>query len=157
MGGAMLPLSQTAGYAVLALSCLQDPGGTPALVQDVAARTGIPRAYLSKLMNQLTHKGLVLAKRGNKGGVTLAQPAQEITLDIIAEAVDGDAWRRECLIGLSTCSDERGCPTHSFWKEERERIYAHLQQNTLADIAHFERNTRTLRLLDSLLPSTVSP
>lgn len=157
MDGTMLPLSQTAGYAVLALSCLEDPGGAPVLVQDVAARTGIPRAYLSKLMNSLAHKGLIHAKRGNKGGVILAQPASEITLDVIAEAVDGDAWRRDCLLGFSTCSDDRGCPTHVFWKEERERIHAHLQKNTLADIARFERNARTWRLMDSLLPSTVAP
>lgn len=157
MDGGMLPLSQTAGYAVLALSCLDDPGGAPALVQDVAARTGIPRAYLSKLMNSLAHKGLILAKRGNKGGVVLAQPAREITLDVIAEAVDGDAWRRTCLLGFSTCLDDRACPAHAFWKEERERIHAHLQQNTLADIASFERKSRTWRLMDALLPSTVSP
>ena len=153
----MLPLSQTAGYAVLALSCLADPGGTPALVQDIAARTGIPGAYLSKLMNNLVHKGLITAKRGNKGGVILTQPAHEITLDVIAEAVDGDAWRHHCLLGFSTCSDDRGCPTHAFWKEERELIHAHLKQNTLADIAHFERKARTWRLLDSLLPDSVSP
>ncbi|HEX9081442.1 MAG TPA: Rrf2 family transcriptional regulator [Holophagaceae bacterium] len=153
----MLPLSQTAGYAVLALSCLDDPGGVPALVQDIAARTGIPRAYLSKLMNSLAHKGLILAKRGHKGGVILTQPAREITLDVIAEAVDGDGWRHDCLLGFNTCSDERACPTHTFWKEERERIHAHLQQNTLADIARFERNARTWRLMDSLLPDSVSP
>ncbi len=153
----MLPLSQTAGYAVLALSCLEDPGGAPALVQDVAARTGIPRAYLSKLMNSLVHKGLVTAKRGNKGGVVLARPASEISLDVIAEAVDGEAWRNACLLGFSSCSDERGCPTHAFWKEERERIHTHLQQNTLADIARFERSSRTWRLMDSLLPDSVAP
>lgn len=153
----MLPLSQTAGYAVLALSCLADPGGTPALVQDIAARTGIPRAYLSKLMNSLVHKGLITAKRGNKGGVILTQPAHEITLDVIAEAVDGDAWRHDCLLGFSSCSDDRACPTHAFWKGERELIHTQLKQNTLADIAHFEQKARTWRLLDSLLPDSVSP
>ena len=153
----MLPLSQTAGYAVLALSCLADPGGAPALVHDIAARTGIPRAYLSKLMNSLAHKGLIKAKRGHNGGVILAQPAAELSLDVIAEAVDGEGWRTGCLLGLSSCTEDRGCPTHAFWKEERERIHAHLRQNTLADIARFERNARTWRLMDSLLPSTVSP
>ncbi len=157
MADGMLPLSQTAGYAVLALSCLDDPGGAPALVQDVAARTGIPRAYLSKLMNSLSHKGLVQSKRGNKGGVLLAHPAREITLDLIAEAVDGDDWRRTCLLGFDACADDRACPTHAFWKEERDRIHAHLQQNTLADIAAFERKSRTWRLMDALLPSTVAP
>lgn len=74
----MLPLSQSSGYAVLAMSCLEDPGGKPTLVVDVAARTGFPRPYLSKMIHKLAKVGLVMAKRGNKGGVVLSLAAKEI-------------------------------------------------------------------------------
>ena len=53
----MLPLSQTTGYAVRALQCLQEPGGHPVLVEEVADCTGIPRSYLSKLVHKLAKKG----------------------------------------------------------------------------------------------------
>ena len=59
----MLPLSQTTGYAVRALRCLQEPGGQPVLVEAIAESTGIPRSYLSKLIHKLAKKGLVVARR----------------------------------------------------------------------------------------------
>ncbi|MCE1230001.1 MAG: Rrf2 family transcriptional regulator [Firmicutes bacterium] len=138
----MLPLSQSAGYAVLALSCLEDPGGSPVLVQDVAALTGAPGPYLAKLFSTLAKAGLVMAKRGNQGGVMLARPAKNIPLSELAEVLDGAGWRSNCLLGLMECSDERGCPVHTFWSAERARIHQELSAVTLADVTEFERKLR---------------
>lgn len=99
----MLPLSQTTGYAVRALQCLQEPGGHPVLVEEVAEYTGIPRSYLSKLIHKLAKKGLVVARRGHHGGVVLARPSTEITLEDLSDAIDGVAWRKRCLMGLLGC------------------------------------------------------
>lgn len=140
----VLPLSQSAGYAVLALSCLDDPGGQPVLVQDVAAWTGAPGPYLAKIFSTLTKAGLVIAKRGNQGGVILARPAKDIPLSELAEVLDGAGWHANCLLGLMECSDERACPVHAFWKQERERIQSQLLEVTLADVARFEREHRPM-------------
>lgn len=148
----MLPLSQTAGYAVLALSCLEGPGGKPVRVAEVAERTGIPRPYLANVMHSLAEKGLIIARRGHKGGVTLSEPAAEICLAIIAEAVDGTVWRESCLLGFSECSDSRACPAHSYWKEERERVFKLFQDITLADISRFERREELAPLFDARPP-----
>ncbi len=139
----MLPLSQSAGYAVLALSCLEDPGGEPVLVQDVAAWTGAPGPYLAKIFSTLARAGLVVGKRGNQGGVILAKPAKEVTLDQLAEVLDSAGWRTSCLLGLEECSDERACPIHTFWKDVREKIHGELSALTLADVTRFERERHT--------------
>jgi len=136
------PLSQSAGYAILALSCLDDPGGEPILVQSVAEWIGAPGPYLSKVFHALGKAQLVVTKRGRNGGVILMRPAREITLDMIAGAMDGEEWQSSCLLGLATCSDERACPVHTFWTEERVRILTELQTTTLADVARFERTHR---------------
>lgn len=138
----MHPLSQSAGYAILALSCLDDPGGEPILVQSVAEWIGAPGPYLSKVFHALGKAQLVATKRGRNGGVVLMRPAREISLDMIAAAMDGEEWQTSCLLGLATCSDERACPVHSFWTEERKRILNELQTTTLADVARFERTHR---------------
>lgn len=138
----MHPLSQSAGYAILALSCLDDPGGEPVLVQDVAVWIGAPGPYLSKVFHALGRAQLVATKRGRNGGVILMRPAREITLDMIASAMDGEAWQTSCLLGLATCSDERACPVHAFWSVERRRILTEIQSTTLADVAQFQRAHR---------------
>ena len=131
----MLPLSQSSGYAVLAMSCLEDPGGKPTLVVDVAARTGFPRPYLSKMIHKLAKKGLVVARRGHHGGVVLARPSTEITLEDLSDAIDGSAWRNRCLMGLLGCSDHSPCVLHEFWHTTLDQIMARLRSVTLADLA----------------------
>lgn len=130
----MLPLSQTTGYAVRALRCLQEPGGHPVLVDSVADYTGIPRSYLSKLVHKLAKKGLVVARRGHHGGVVLARPAAEITLEDLSEAIDGVAWRKRCLMGLMGCSDETPCVLHTFWLETLDQVLTRLRSVSLADL-----------------------
>ena len=131
----MLPLSQTTGYAVRALRCLQEPGGNPVLVEEVAEYTGIPRSYLSKLIHKLAKKGLVVARRGHHGGVVLARPSSEITLEDLSDAIDGVAWRKRCLMGLLGCSAGNPCVLHDFWHETLDQILARLRSVSLADLA----------------------
>ncbi|HEX9082816.1 MAG TPA: Rrf2 family transcriptional regulator [Holophagaceae bacterium] len=130
----MLPLSQTTGYALRALRCLEEPGGPPILVETIAEFTSIPRSYLSKLVHRLAKRGLVVARRGHHGGVVLARRASEITLEEISEAIDGTSWRSRCLLGLHSCSAETPCVLHDDWAHLRDDILARLGQVTLQDM-----------------------
>lgn len=132
----MLPLSQTAGYALRALRCLEEPGGRPALVEDIAQATGIPRSYLSKLIHRLAKQELVVARRGHHGGVVLAKPSSEITVAALAQAVDGDAWQDRCLMGQLDCSPDHPCQLHAFWVEIRAQVLERLEHLTIADLDH---------------------
>jgi Rrf2 family protein len=143
----MLSLSQTTGYAILALSCLEmGDGENWILARDVAACTGIPKPYLSKILHSLQGSGLIRAKRGYRGGFALARPSSGISLVQIAEAVEGGAVFGCCLLGLAGCSEDRPCPAHGFWSAERERIRKMLARTTLRDVARFERDRGGLRL-----------
>lgn len=141
----MLSLSQTSGYAILALSCLDSTGGKPALARQIAACTGIRLPYLSKMLHALTRSGLIESKRGYRGGFQLARPAEQITLREVAEAIEGRKWLPQCLLGLEKCLDERTCPTHAFWSKQRQQIEKELTRLTLRDVAEFERK-RGVRL-----------
>jgi len=128
----MMCLSQTTGYAMRALSCLQSARTQPRLVRDVAAETGIPRPYLAKVMGQLAESGLVNARRGQHGGVTLARPAGQITLLEVVEAVEGKQWISPCILGLETCDKPGFCPAHEVWKRVRVQIEQKLRNTKLS-------------------------
>lgn len=138
----MLALSQTAGYAILALSDLALCGDEWRLAVDIATSTGVPRPYLSKILNALVRARLIRAKRGYRGGFMLARSSDQVRLLDIVDAVDGRAWMGRCLLGLEECSDERACPTHEFWKAERARIAECLARLTLRDVAKHEEARR---------------
>ncbi len=138
----MLSLSQTTGYAIKALGCLNDPAcrcrNTPA----IARRAGVPQPYLAKIVNSLARQGLVTAKRGVGGGISLARRPEEISLLQIVEAVEGKDWLGECLLGLDECSDLATCPTHDFWQRIRREITKELGKITLASIIAFRKRSQ---------------
>lgn len=152
----MLCLSQTTGYAIQALSILDRAGARRTLARHIAHRTGIPQAYLSKLLHALGRSGLISTKRGYRGGFVLARPAPEITLMDIVEAVEGHRWHPRCLLGQAECSDERNCPTHEFWQVERGRIESKLRQLSLRDVSTFETAQQAKRRASTRRPTRQS-
>jgi Rrf2 family protein len=130
----MLALPQTVGYAILALSCMNGPDEPPARIDSVARCTGLPRAYLAKILHALVRSGLVRTKRGYTGGFNLTRPPKKINLLAVAEAVREGGSISRCMFGFTTCHLPRRCPVHSFWVRECRVIRKRLRGLTLANV-----------------------
>lgn len=130
----MMSLSQTTGYAIQALGCMNDPLRPMCQITDIAQCAGVPRAYLAKIISALARKGLVFTKRGCNGGIFLARPPENVSLLEIVEAVEGDQWLGECLLGFSDCKKHFTCPTQLFWERFKVEITKALRETSLADI-----------------------
>lgn len=135
----MICLSQTTGYTIRALACLDDRPGRPRLIRQVAACSGVSRPYLAKILNQLVRSGLLVAKRGYRGGIALARPAGQISLLEVVKAIEGEQWIGPCLLGIGECYIGAVCPTYDLWREVRSRIETALKETTVADITEFIR------------------
>lgn len=139
----MLSLSQSVGYAIQALGCMDSEDcSNSRFVRDIAACSEVPPAYLAKIFAKLVQAGILHSKRGFSGGTSLARPPEKITLLEICNVIDGEGWNDRCLLGHADCSDVRNCPTHAFWKETRKRINDQLAGITLADVFAFEARKR---------------
>lgn len=145
MLGSMLGLSQSVGYAVKALACMDSGRCDTKFTKDIAACCDVPPAYLAKVFKRLVDSGILASKRGWSGGTQLARPAQTISLHEIAAALDGADFLQGCLLGEDCCSDERDCPTHAFWKVERKRIEQELRSTSLANVIEFENRRAALK------------
>jgi Rrf2 family protein len=104
-------------------------------VRDLAKGLGIPRNYLSKILNQLVRAGVLVSSRGKRGGFQLSRSAHDITLLDVIAPFDRPDQRRLCLLGQSTCSDETPCAAHWRWRALG------------ADVAEFFRDTTVAELL----------
>jgi Rrf2 family protein len=147
----MLSLSQTTGYAILALTWLNHE--RPRLIREVAEGTGIVKPYLAKIFNLLANKGLLVAKRGYRGGIQLARPADKISLFEIVEATEGDKWMSQCLLGMRECNAESLCPTHDLWQEMKNQIRDALERITLSEVRSLARSQIRLPHLAGSLPN----
>lgn len=131
-------LSHSAMYAIRALSCVVRAKGSPLLVREIAATTGISASYLAKLVNTLARKGFVHTQRGVRGGVSLAKAPEAMTLFDIALALDEPVTQDQCYLGIPSCSSVNPCAAHAFWKVQRRREVRFLRKTTLSEVAHYD-------------------
>jgi len=127
----MLHYSKTAGYAIHALSCIGAGLPQPSLIRDIARRTRMQKPYLAKIINQLTHHGIIKAKRGCQGGVVLSRPPEEISLFQVVQAVEKPG-ETMCLFGLTKCPCNGLCPAHKQWNQIRGEVEGILRSTMLS-------------------------
>jgi Rrf2 family transcriptional regulator, iron-sulfur cluster assembly transcription factor len=133
----MISLSQSVGYAVLALAQMDPEGKTLVLASDIAEAANIPKPYLSKILARLQAAGIVEGKRGQGGGLRLTRTAAEITVYEVADAIEGPEWRCSCLLGIPGCSEGKPCPAHEYWGKARAEIVETLRAMTLDRVREF--------------------
>ena len=81
-------LSQTLEYALRAVVHLAMHDGEALKTSDIADRTKVPAAYLSKVLQGLRAEGIVQLQRGIGGGVRLARDPKQLTILDVVNAVD---------------------------------------------------------------------
>lgn len=119
--------------AALYLASLDEDGYVS--IRTISDELDISFPFLTKIFQQLNEAGLLESHRGPSGGVAFTKPADEITLFDIVVAVDGRDLFDECVLGLPNCGEDKPCPIHERWAEERSRLKAMFQRNTLDDMA----------------------
>ncbi|MGF1657407.1 MAG: RrF2 family transcriptional regulator [Verrucomicrobiales bacterium] len=152
----MFSLSQSSHYAIQALTLLLTAEPPVRFVREIAEQAELPPAYLAKIFKRLADHNIVVAKRGYRGGTTMSRDPKEISLWEISVAIDGPEFLSHCLLGQATCSDERACPTHEFWKRNRGAVEAVLKKTSLADVLAFEKQRLTVKPKPGK-PSKASP
>lgn len=131
----MIGFSQTTGYAIQALSCLNDAKCHSRSLADIAECSSVPRPYLAKIANALARHRIITAKRGVGGGIALSRPPEKISLLEIVEAIEGAQWISDCLLNLRDCrGDGDRCPTRAFWHRVRGEITNELADTSLASV-----------------------
>jgi Rrf2 family transcriptional regulator, iron-sulfur cluster assembly transcription factor len=84
-------ISRRAEYAVRAVldMALQAPAEDGVRAREIAARTGVPEKFLKAILNELGEAGIVVSRRGPRGGHRLAPETPRLTVGDVLRAVDG--------------------------------------------------------------------
>ncbi len=131
-------LSMTSRYALRALAYLAVHPDRQVFAHEVAAETGIPTNYLSKILHMLVRQGLVRSGRGRRGGFRLALPPDRIILKQVIAPFEDPEFPRECLLGQPFCSDGNPCQAHATWKPISQQVRQFFETATLADLIRRE-------------------
>ncbi len=132
--GSAVKISMRSDYGARALLYLAEHYGRgPVQSAEIAARQGIPEAYLEQLLTVLRRAGLIRSVRGPAGGHMLARPPGEVRLSEVVAAMDGPT-------PTLACTSERGCQVtpqcvlYDVWREIETTAQSILDSVTLADL-----------------------
>jgi Rrf2 family protein len=137
-------LSSTAQQAIHAVLCVAREGGEPLRVDGIAAATGFPRNYLSKVLHALSRAGVLTSERGPRGGFRLAHAPERLTLAVVIAPFSRPGLR--CLLGRPTCGDRNPCAAHARWSEVASTVENYFTTTTIATLLEDSVATRRHRL-----------
>ena len=133
-------ITQTAEYALRAMVYLADQK-EPRTTSLIAEKTQVPAGYLAKVMQGLSKAGMVHSQRGLHGGFLLADPADEVTLLAVINAVEPIRRFHECPLGLH---GKNLCPLHRKLDDAAKMIEATFGDTTVADLNNVPRSRKPL-------------
>jgi Rrf2 family protein len=130
----MLELTKKADYALrLMVEVAANRDGSMSTAE-IAAREDIPYQFLRKVVRKLVSAGLLSSSRGVHGGVTLAHPAETISLLEIVRAVD-EAAISKCLIDPAACTRRNRCVIYPVWRRIQIELERSMESVLLSDLA----------------------
>jgi len=131
----MLEITRQADYALRAtVEVARMEFGDRAPTAIIAERQRIPLPFLAKIVSQLVVRGILEATRGASGGVSLARPAETITMLEIIEAIDGPITINRCTRDPSVCEMSATCPFCEIFTEAQQQLVAQLSHTSLAEL-----------------------
>ncbi|HQN42793.1 MAG TPA: Rrf2 family transcriptional regulator [Anaerolineaceae bacterium] len=135
-----MQITRQADYALRAILFLarQDSNVRSATSQ-IAKVQHIPPSFLAKIISQLAIAGLIHTSRGARGGVTLARPAEEITVLEVVEAIDGPMELNQCTLSSAVCPFGPACPLRALWCDTQDVLIERLRTTTFGRIVADER------------------
>ena len=140
-----------------AMHLAAQPPGKLTPVHEIASGTGLPAAYLAKIMRFLIRDGLVRAFRGPGGGVELGRRPDSITLAALMRAVEGDVAVDTCILGIGACSEVAPCPLHSRWAPLRAEFQRLMEETTVAALAQVSQQNPAFMYKDLLQAVPATP
>ena len=126
-------LSKTVEYALRAVCYLASQAPAACTTDQIAEVTKVTPAYLSKVLQNLTRKGIVHSQRGIGGGMTLVKTPAELTILEVVNAVEPINRIHECPLGLEA-HGVRLCPLHRRLDNALAMMEQAFGRTTLAEV-----------------------
>jgi Rrf2 family transcriptional regulator, nitric oxide-sensitive transcriptional repressor len=125
--------SKTVEYALRAVAHLAYEAPNARTTEQIAAATRVAPAYLSKVLQSLSRRGIVKSTRGVGGGIALAKRPEELTILEVVNAVDPIERIKTCPLGLKS-HGVRLCPLHRRMDDAMATVEAAFGGTTLAEV-----------------------
>ena len=134
----MLKINRQTDYAVRVVLALAKRGeGTRLSSPEVQQEMLIPKAFMSRIVAQLSRGGLINTFAGRDGGISLPRHPSQITLKDVVELFEGPILLSECMQvkGEDDCPFQSNCPVSPKWGRIQVAMMREMASITFEDLA----------------------
>jgi len=134
----MLKINRQTDYAARVLLALAKRGAGARLSSaHIQQEILIPKAFMSRIVAQLSRTGLLNTFPGRDGGLMLPRPTSQITLRDVVEAFEGPILLSACLEvkGEADCPFQSNCPVRPKWGRVQVAMMREMASITFEDLA----------------------
>ncbi|MBY8344555.1 Rrf2 family transcriptional regulator [Streptomyces spinosirectus] len=128
-------LLRSTDLALRVLMRLAVAGESTPATREVAADMDAPYTHAAKVVAELQHMGLLDARRGRGGGLTLTTKGRTASVGALVRAFEGDGDVVDCEGGTTPCPLSPACRLRGALRQAQEAFFASLDPVTIADIA----------------------
>lgn len=122
----------------------ENQSSSPVGAEHIAGELNIDLQYAQQVLQRLRRKGIIKSVRGPHGGYRLSRPSDEITLEDILKASEGETMEIICEskpIKLHACHNATPCYLRDVWHLLRRHIDSFLQGYSLTQLAAQDTST----------------
>jgi Rrf2 family protein len=130
----VLRISEAASLALHTMALLASEREKPIRIHDMARTFGISEAHLAKVLQRLSHAGLVEGTRGPRGGFMLPEGGEKTTLLTIYETIEGRLEESACLLQKPVCGGSL-CMMGNLIRDLNSKLRKELDRTRLCDIS----------------------
>lgn len=134
----MLKINRQTDYAVRVVLALAKRGeGARLSSAEIQKEMLIPKAFMPRIVAQLSREGLIDTYPGRDGGLMLPHSASQITLKDVVEAFEGPILLSACLqvTGEDDCPFQSNCPVRPKWGRVQVAMMREMASITFEDLA----------------------
>ncbi|MGW1000989.1 Rrf2 family transcriptional regulator [Streptomyces sp. NPDC002520] len=126
-------LLRSTDLALRVLMRLAVAGDASPTTRQVAQDMDVPYTHLAKVVAELQHLGLVDARRGRGGGLTLTEKGRTASVGGVVRTFEGEDEVVECE-GATPCPLNSACRLRGALRRAQEAFYATLDPVTVQDM-----------------------
>ena len=131
-------------------------GEGPILIATLSQREAIPIKFLELILLDLKGSGLLVSKKGPKGGYQLSRPPSTITVGSLIRMMEGPLAPLPCASETAfrpcdECGDIEACGVRIIMRQVRDAVANVLDRTTLAELIRQVENTRTKSAREALM------
>lgn len=117
-----MALSRKADYALRAMVELSVDESSLISTKELAEKTQVPYAFMSKIVTGLAERNLVEILRGSAGGVRItADPSKTTALQVV-EATSGRLYLNKCVSEPESCPRTSFCSMHPMLASAQKQL-----------------------------------